>query len=1051
MSNYTKYTDGGYEVRGTANAKEQNRSVKNDSFLEMEAAMRQIKAKWEFMTSEEFNPVPLALELLDGSSLGKDYRLFKQMKGQLDKALQYIVNDYYQGFNSSIGTFGGVMQNIGDSQERVKEMKSQLKTCKEMLMSKRSDLLQLWFRSQQYKEMIQKLEVLLRDKHFLTAAKMLLDAIKSLEKKEMIGIGALSDLRRYLKAQQNSLHEVLIEELHNHLYLKNSYCDSRWVKYTKDQKTLPSPLMEWQSGKETRMISYMTLKNKKNLQVNTGLTMSMPLSPKSPKPLNNNITFNDEDEMIVENLDINPETDSFYYLEILIESLSTLKKLPQALETITQRIPIELYQLVDKTISEVEERNSDIFSQKSKINDVADIFSLDYPENDAQMEILRDLLWTLYSKLDAVLQGHRFILEMVDKISKRPEYQKNDSQKFKMHSFIEIWKPVQSEVRTLLRDYITEDERVSISENTSEASIQEMIKDRRAHTTLNEELNKQYKRDISTVLQNSMPEVFAKVPDERQLSVFVVDRFANANITAGHRLVIKPDAFNVSIIFKPTLAFLDKVKKIIPSSAHQSSADFTTFLDDFVFNVFLPQIGDKIFEIFRQSTAESDAFQEDPNYKTYSALPVIKSASSLMMIVESLCSMLYNMASHKEEYSKMIISLLTQYYVKCFEQYQATVSKNKGEGTVKDDANNQGISATWVQQDQLSEVLGQYPYVAEDNLKNRRKRKQLCDKETRIEMNFKRNREISLGQLITDNKKLTALANFYHSLKWFVAKIWELRGKDSKSTGNLHSTKMDDGNLAKISRRWSSYGDVNFSLNVDDEKKKENGDKEISLPLTGEMANRFDALLATFQQLAEQNLFTLRIELRCHTLHYLDKAMREGNYQLEYEAYEPDPYVLTLNADMVKFNESIASHLPTKEHKFVFEGLDALMEHSLVNNAVYIRNLNTNGVMKMTRNILALQQNLKNIVETPGDISLERARRYYEMFNMGPVNMLTRIKEQGAIFSFEEYKIMLEIMYKIDPTDMQTTPSTRRDSPSSNRRLYNENLLELNELMLDFL
>jgi hypothetical protein len=37
-------------------------------------------------------------------------------------------------------------------------------------------------------------------------------------------------------------------------------------------------------------------------------------------------------------------------------------------------------------------------------------------------------------------------------------------------------------------------------------------------------------------------------------------------------------------------------------SAQHSSADFTTFLDDFVFNVFLPQIGDKIFELFRQST-----------------------------------------------------------------------------------------------------------------------------------------------------------------------------------------------------------------------------------------------------------------------------------------------------------------------------------------------------------------------------------------------------------------------------------------------------------------
>jgi hypothetical protein len=59
--------------------------------------------------------------------------------------------------------------------------------------------------------------------------------------------------------------------------------------------------------------------------------------------------------------------------------------------------------------------------------------------------------------------------------------------------------------------------------------------------------------------------------------------------------------------------------------------------------------------------------------------------------------------------------------------------------------------------------------------------------------------------------------------------------------------------------------------------------------------------------------------------------------------------------------------------------------------------------------------------------------------------MLNQIRGQGAAFSFEEYKIMLEIMYKIDPTE------DRRESPSSNKRLYNENLLELNELMLDFL
>jgi hypothetical protein len=33
---------------------------------------------------------------------------------------------------------------------------------------------------------------------------------------------------------------------------------------------------------------------------------------------------------------------------------------------------------------------------------------------------------------------------------------------------------------------------------------------------------------------------------------------------AGHRLVVRPDAFNVAVLFKTTLTFLDKVKSVVP-------------------------------------------------------------------------------------------------------------------------------------------------------------------------------------------------------------------------------------------------------------------------------------------------------------------------------------------------------------------------------------------------------------------------------------------------------------------------------------------------------
>ena len=53
---------------------------------------------------------------------------------------------------------------------------------------------------------------------------------------------------------------------------------------------------------------------------------------------------------------LNPETDSFAYIETLLESLSVLGKLGGGLDILTQRLPSEVFALVDTTVDEVSER-----------------------------------------------------------------------------------------------------------------------------------------------------------------------------------------------------------------------------------------------------------------------------------------------------------------------------------------------------------------------------------------------------------------------------------------------------------------------------------------------------------------------------------------------------------------------------------------------------------------------------------------------------------------------------------------------------------------------
>jgi len=60
------------------------------------------------------------------------------------------------------------------------------------------------------------------------------------------------------------------------------------------------------------------------------------------------------------------------------------------------------------------------------------------------------------------------------------------------------------------------------------------------------------------------------------------------------------------------------------------------------------------------------------------------------------------------------------------------------------------------------------------------------------------------------------------------------------------------------------------------------------------------------------------------------------------------------------------------------------MDELLVHNARYIRLANKYGQAKMLRNILALQQNLKNLGDTPLDVDFERSRRFWDLFAAGP-------------------------------------------------------------------
>jgi hypothetical protein len=101
---------------------------------------------------------------------------------------------------------------------------------------------------------------------------------------------------------------------------------------------------------------------------------------------------------------------------------------------------------------------------------------------------------------------------------------------------------------------------------------------------------------------------------------------------------------------------------------------------------------------------------------------------------------------------------------------------------------------------------------------------------------------------------------------------------------------------------------------------------------------RFDAILSTYDLLGDLVLFTLRAELRCSVMHYCEVSMSkvrvispvmpplltcskyQGNYRIENEADEPDPYILDLTADLGECHGVMMSKLPEEDIRQVDSG-----------------------------------------------------------------------------------------------------------------------------------
>jgi exocyst complex component 4 len=588
----------------------------------------------------------------------------------------------------------------------------------------------------------------------------------------------------------------------------------------------------------------------------------------------------------------NPEADTFMYIQLLMESLNSLGRLDVAVNTITERLPLEMFKVVEKCSNEADQRHPSTMRGSKDGRDVLD------GTNSARNIVMNDLLGTLFARFEAIAEGHRVVHEIIAGILKREGLRTSSSL---TGGFRELWKLYQSEIRSLLHDYLAADGNMSFSRGQgNDRGINIFSRNPRDKTKkmfkLTDMDNKSSdltteREDLEGILKSSVPGL---VSDSKRPEV-TNQTSSNAAIdgsATGHKLLVEPSVFNMGILLPPSLTFLQRLKEVVPPTADIALSTLTSFLDDFLINVFLPQLEETLTELCAETFAQNDAFQQDSQWANYSKKPIFKGTHKFFTLITAFCRMLDNLP-HDQAFSQLVISQMIAYYERCYNWLKAIIARPQPHPI---SGTRLKMSAAMTEDGPIKDVVIGLTHADAEG------KATLIQQETDLLIKSETETPIEEVDLVTDRRNIAAICCLATSMRWLGIKV-----KGMRHISNLAVDSNRRESNVKNQRRWTLITNADKSVE----------DGRVYLPLNGDSAVQFDGVLESYGQLADSVVRLLHVEIRNHVTFFLGKSMQRS-FLLPNEVHEPDEQVLKLNADIVAFEEELSNHLLDPQKRYLF-------------------------------------------------------------------------------------------------------------------------------------
>ncbi|XP_007466628.1 PREDICTED: exocyst complex component 4 isoform X1 [Lipotes vexillifer] len=927
--------------------------------------------KYRSTVSKSKDPSGLLISVIRTLSTSDDVEDRENEKGRLEEAyekcdrdLDELIVQHYTELTTAIRTYQSITERITNSRNKIKQVKENLLSCKMLLHCKRDELRKLWIEGIEHKHVLnlldeienikqvpQKLEQCMASKHYLSATDMLVSAVESLEG-PLLQVEGLSDLRLELHSKKMNLHLVLIDELHRHLYIKST---SRVVQQNKEKGRMSSLV------KDASPVPLLDV-------TNVPTPRKFLDTPQYSTPGSSSVKeINLQD--IKEDLELDPEENSTLFMGILIKGLAKLKKIPETVKAIKERLERELKQIVKRSTTQV----ADSGYQRGE-NLTA--------EN--QPRLLLELLELLFDKFNAVAAAHSVVLGYLQDTVVTPVTQQED---VKLYDMADVWVKIQDVLQMLLTEYLDMKNTRAASEPSAQLSYASTgrecaaffakKKPQRPKNSLFKFESSSHAISMSAYLREQRRELYSRSgelqggPDDNLIE------------GGGTKFVCKPGARNITVIFHPLLRFIQEIEHAL-GLGPAKQCPLREFLTVYIKNIFLNQVLAEINKEIEGVTKTSDPLKILANADTMKVLgvqrPLLQSTIIVEKTVQDLMNLMHDLSAYSDQFLNMVCVKLQEYKDTCTAAYRGIVQSEE----------KLVISASWAKDDDISRLLKSLP-----NWINMAQPKQLRPKreeeEDFIRAAFGKESEVLIGNLgdklippqdiLRDVSDLKALANMHESLEW-------LAGRTKSAFSNLSTSQ----NLSP-----AQDNHVNVDLP----------------PVSEQIMQTLSELAKSFQDMADRCLLVLHLEVRVHCFHYLIPLAKEGNYAIvaNVESMDYDPLVVKLNKDISAIEEAMSASLQQHKFQYIFEGLGHLISCILINGAQYFRRISESGIKKMCRNIFVLQQNLTNITMSR-EADLDFARQYYEMLYNTADELLNLVVDQGVKYTELEYIHALTLLHR---------------------------------------